>query len=132
MARTRGVHSAPLLLGVCGDAVGGPVPPHAKRPWQCCSSWGVRGRGDVRGRGWSFCVTRARSGRVGGVTLKVVKQRILRYRCSPRGTGCTVTARDALDRGGSPPPPSSRAPSPCPASVPLTATASLNGICNRQ
>ena len=31
-----------------------------------------------------------------------------------------------------PPPPLSRAPSLCPATVPLTASASLNGICNRQ
>ena len=34
--------------------------------------------------------------------------------------------------GGAPPPPPSRAPCLCPASVPLTASASLNGICNRQ
>ena len=30
------------------------------------------------------------------------------------------------------PPPASRAPSLCPATVPLTASASLNGSCNRQ
>ena len=43
------------------------------------------------------------------------------------------TARDALEGWGSyPPPPSSRAPSLRPATVPLTPSASLNGICNRQ
>ena len=37
-------------------------------------------------------------------------------------------------KGGryAPPPPPSRAPSLCPATVPLTPSASLNGICNRQ
>ena len=41
--------------------------------------------------------------------------------------------RDALGGGGvPPPPPPSRAPSMCPATVPLTPSASLNGICNRQ
>ena len=40
------------------------------------------------------------------------------------GGGC-------MGRGGRSPPPS-RAPSLCPATVPLTASASLNGICNRQ
>ena len=40
--------------------------------------------------------------------------------------------RDALEGGGVPPPPPSRAPSLCPATVPLTPSASLNGICNRQ
>ena len=33
---------------------------------------------------------------------------------------------------GSPPPPTSRAPSLCPATVPLTPSASFNGICHRQ
>ena len=35
-------------------------------------------------------------------------------------------------KGGGQPPPPSRAPNPSPATVPLTATASFNGICNRQ
>ena len=39
--------------------------------------------------------------------------------------------RDALE-GGEPPPPPSGAPSLRPATVPLTPSASLNGICNRQ
>ena len=39
--------------------------------------------------------------------------------------------RDALE-GGEVPPPPFRAPSLCPATVPLTASASFNGICNRQ
>ena len=44
-----------------------------------------------------------------------------------------VVPRDALERrGGTPPPPPSRAPSLRPATVPLTPSASLNGICNRQ
>ena len=34
--------------------------------------------------------------------------------------------------GGNPPPPNSRAPSLCPATISLTASARLNGICNRQ
>ena len=38
--------------------------------------------------------------------------------------------RDALEGGGYPPP--SRAPSLCPATVPLTASVSFHGICNRQ
>ena len=42
-----------------------------------------------------------------------------------------VTGRDALEGAGVPPPPS-RAPSLCPATVSLTPSASLNGICNRQ
>ena len=48
------------------------------------------------------------------------------------GHGAAV--RDALEGGGEPPapPPPSRAPSLCPATVPLTPNASLNGICNRQ
>ena len=39
-----------------------------------------------------------------------------------------------IRKGGAPPPPSppSRAPSLCPATVPLTPSASLNGICNQQ
>ena len=41
-------------------------------------------------------------------------------------------SRDALEgAGGAPPPPPSRAPSLRPATVPLTASAGLNGICNR-
>ena len=40
-------------------------------------------------------------------------------------------SRDALEVGEPPPPPCS-APSLCPARVPLTASASFNGICNRQ
>ena len=40
------------------------------------------------------------------------------------------TPRDALEGGKVPPP--SRAPSLCPATVPLTPCASLKGICNRQ
>ena len=39
--------------------------------------------------------------------------------------------RDVLEGGGYPPPPS-RAPSLCPATVPLTPSASINGIRNRQ
>ena len=39
---------------------------------------------------------------------------------------------DALKRGGEEPRLPSRAPSLCPATVPLTASASLNGIGNRQ
>ena len=35
-------------------------------------------------------------------------------------------------KGGSPPPPLSRAPSLCPATVSVTASASFNVICNRQ
>ena len=46
---------------------------------------------------------------------------------SPEGGG-----RNALEGGGAPPPPPSRAPSLCPATVPLTASASFNGIRNRQ
>ena len=34
--------------------------------------------------------------------------------------------------GRNPPPPASRAPSLCPATVPLTPSAGFNGICNRQ
>ena len=45
----------------------------------------------------------------------------------PRGGG-----RDALEGGRYPPSPLSRAPSLCPATVPLTLSASFNGICNRQ
>ena len=37
--------------------------------------------------------------------------------------------RDALEGGEVPP---SRAPSLCPATVPLTPSASVNGVCNRQ
>ena len=44
-----------------------------------------------------------------------------------RGTG-----RDASERGEVIPPPPSKAPSLCPATVSLTASASFNGICNRQ
>ena len=40
--------------------------------------------------------------------------------------------RDALEGGGAGPPPPSRAPSLWPATVSLTASARLNGICNRQ
>ena len=40
--------------------------------------------------------------------------------------GCIGRGGDTL------PPPPSRAPSQCPATVPLTASASLSGICNRQ
>ena len=43
--------------------------------------------------------------------------------CPPPPPGC-------IGRGGGTPP--SRAPSLCPATVPPTASASLNGICNRQ
>ena len=45
------------------------------------------------------------------------------------------SGRDALEGREvppPPPPPPSRAPSLCPATVPLTASASFNGICNRQ
>ena len=35
-------------------------------------------------------------------------------------------------KGGRYPPPPSRAPSLCPATVPLTPSAGFNGICNRQ
>ena len=46
---------------------------------------------------------------------------------------CDLHPRMRWKRGrGVPPPPSSRAPSLCPAAVPLTLSASLNGICNRQ
>ena len=38
----------------------------------------------------------------------------------------------ALEGGRGTPPPPSTAPSLCPATVPLTPSASLNGICNRQ
>ena len=37
-----------------------------------------------------------------------------------------------LWKGGRPPPPPSRAPSLCPATVPLTPSAGFNGICNRR
>ena len=47
----------------------------------------------------------------------------------PDGAGLTV--RDALE-GGEVPPSPSKAPRLCPATVPLTPSASLNGICNRQ
>ena len=43
-----------------------------------------------------------------------------------------MEARDALEGGEVPPPPLSRASSLCPPTVPLTASASLNGTCNRQ
>ena len=46
----------------------------------------------------------------------------------PEGGG--VRGRDASKRGEPPPP--SRAPSPCPATVSLTPSAGFNGICNRQ
>ena len=42
------------------------------------------------------------------------------------------TARDALEGGGGGTPPRPRAPSLCPATVPLTASAGFIGICNRQ
>ena len=43
-----------------------------------------------------------------------------------------VGPRDALGGGEVPPPPPTRAPSLCPATVALMPSASLNGICNRQ
>ena len=43
----------------------------------------------------------------------------------PPAQGCTTKRRAPL-------PPPSRAPSLCPATVPLTPSAGLNGICNRQ
>ena len=45
--------------------------------------------------------------------------------CAPRPQGC-------IGRNRLPPPPPSRVPSLCPAAVPLTPSARLNGICNRQ
>ena len=52
--------------------------------------------------------------------------------CTSAWPGEGDPPRDALEGGEVPPPPSSRAPSLCPATVPLTPSASLNGICNRQ
>ena len=52
----------------------------------------------------------------------------------PDAGGChslNTLDRDALE-GGEVPPPPSRAPSLCPATVSLTASASFNGMCNRQ
>ena len=57
-----------------------------------------------------------------------------------QNVGLVAPARDALVGGRLPPPPPglvptpppSRAPSLCPATVSLTASASFNGICNRQ
>ena len=46
------------------------------------------------------------------------------------GVWSTAKGRDALEGGRVPPPPS-RASSLCPATVPLTASAAFNGICNR-
>ena len=48
-------------------------------------------------------------------------------------TTCAIIQRGMHWKGGeaAPPPPSSRAPSLCPATVPLTASAGFNGICNR-
>ena len=46
-----------------------------------------------------------------------------------RGGGVTPRPRDALE-GGEVPPSTSRAPSLCPATAPLTPSASLNGSCN--
>ena len=53
--------------------------------------------------------------------------------CNPEGGGGGGHPRDAIEGVGltplAPPP---RAPSPCPATVRLTPSASLSGICNRQ
>ena len=58
-----------------------------------------------------------------------------RHCCPPRPLHrqppCPTT-RDAWEGGGVTPPPPSREPCLCPAAVPLTASASLNGICNRR
>ena len=70
----------------------------------------------------------------------------LRFRQgAPAHSGAVVSARTSLGgspgrtaaqgqrrTGLSPPPPPSRAPSLCPATVHLTPSASFNGICNRQ
>ena len=47
------------------------------------------------------------------------------------GLGMGVEGREALERGGAPPPLPGRAPSLRPPTVPLTPSASLNGVCNR-
>ena len=52
--------------------------------------------------------------------------------CAAMCDGRGDRARDALEVGEVHPPSPSRAPSLRPATVPLTASASLNGICNRQ
>ena len=51
----------------------------------------------------------------------------------PRQAPCTFPGRrqGCIGKGGEPPPPS-RAPSLCPATVSLAASAGFNGICNRQ
>ena len=56
--------------------------------------------------------------------------------CPPRGpspSGITQTrTQGCIGRGGGTSPPPSRRPILCPATVPPTATASFNGVCNRQ
>ena len=58
----------------------------------------------------------SRRGGGGGLYLRVRRCRL---------QGC-------IGKGGCPPPPRSRAPSLCPATVPLTPSAGFNGFCNRQ
>ena len=63
--------------------------------------------------------------------LLISKRRQRRQHSSTTGRSLDKGARgrDVLE-GGQVPPPPSRAPSPRPATVPLTPSASLNGICN--
>ena len=48
------------------------------------------------------------------------------------GWGGGGAGQGCIGRAGGTPPPPSRAPSLCPATVSLTASASVNGTCNRQ
>ena len=73
---------------------------------------------------------------------RALRHRAKRYRnCTTARQGHCVAAthskalrprQGCIVGGGYPLPPPSRAPSLCPATVPLTPSASLNGICNRQ
>ena len=69
-----------------------------------------------------------------GLTLSPAKQSpynpLPPFGCAALALGMGA-ARDALE-GGKVPATPSWAPSPCPVTVPLTPSASLNGICNRQ
>ena len=70
-----------------------------------------------------------------GMHWKAAVGRVWNHHCrSSRACPKAFLAYSVLHwtRGGGTPPPRSRAPSLCPATVPLTPSASLTGVCNRQ
>ena len=119
-----------LALGALDVAAGAHEGPHGAQqtrvPAAAVLHLRLRGLVPQRQRG---CVGRRPAG--GGGASGRSGRRPKRTAVGTRPMPILPTRRDALEGGEVPPPPFG-APSLCPATVSLTPSASLNGICNRQ